>query len=178
MGTKEGWTPIQIAKSAWASTRLQEPYAVTLEPGQYGSLEIKFHTLAQVIDMAVIADLGPSEGSRDLPDQARAWMFSLGLAPLNAIDRATRSLSRDHNLGILAGWFNSGNGLPGPSWNPNIKSRFKLFLGHPSLLNSFLCWLIRYLGAHETIDGRIDSHSERVINLCRELQGQSPVRRF
>lgn len=177
MSTKEGWTPIEIYKSAWARIRLQDPYAITLEPGQYGSMQIKFHTLGEVLDMAVTADLGPSE-SRDIPSQVGAWMFALKIAPIGAIDRATRQLPCDHNLNILAGWFNGGHGLPGPSWDGKVKSTLRYHLGHPSILNRFLRWLIRYLGVHSTIDGRIDRNCERVINVCRELRDELPVRRF
>ena len=174
----EGWTVIEVAKSAWASTRLQEPWAITLEPGQYRSLEIKFHTLAQVLDMAMSADLGPSE-SRSLPWQVSTWMFSLGLAPLDTIDRATRSLSREQNLDILAGWFNGGGGLPAQEPEPGKHGeRTRLNLGHPALLTQFLRWVIRYWALHETVDGRVDRDCERMINLARELQDEAPVRRY
>ena len=176
----EGYTVIEISKSAWASTRLQEPWAITLGPGRWGGMEIKFHTLGQVLGMVIAADLGPS-ASRNIPGQVNTWITTLGLAPVNAIGQATKSLSQDQNLDILAVWFNGGAGLPSPSTRPESKhtnTKVRLYLGHPALLNQFLRWLIRYLGAHETVDGRVDRDCERVINVCRECQDKSPVRRY
>lgn len=176
----KGWTPIQIAKSSWAKDNLQEPWAITLELGQWGVMETKFHTLAQVLDMAAITNLGP-ENVYTIPAQVSTWMGMLNLAPVSILTQATKSLSREQNMDILGGWFNGGNGLPSPSDQPGsarANSRIRLNLGHPALLNQFLCWLIRYLGAHETTDGRVFPNCERVINLCREIQGKSPVRRF
>ena len=176
----KGWTPIQVAKSAWASTRLQDNWAITLEPGQWGSLEFRLHTLGQVLDMAMSADLGPSE-VHTIPKQVGAWMGMLKLAPVSALVKATKSLDREQNLDILGGWFNGGNGLPAPGDRPGSareNSMIRLSLGHPALLNQFLRWLVQYLGAHETVDGRIDRDCERVINVCRECQNKAPVRRF
>jgi len=180
MSENKGWTVVEVSKSAWASTRLQEPWAITLEPGRHGSIEIKFHTLSQVLDMVITADLGP-EHVYTIPAQVDTWMSMLNLAPVSALTQATKSLSREQNMDILGGWFNGGNGLPSPSTQPGSareNAKIRLNLGHPALLNQFLCWLIRYLGAHDTTDGRVFPDCERVINLCREIQGQSPVRRF
>ena len=180
MSENKGWTVVQVAKSAWAMERLQEPWAITLETGQYGNLELRFHTLGQVLDMAMAADLGP-EHVYTIPAQVDTWMSELNLAPMSVLTQATKSLPREQNMDILGGWFNGGNGLPSPSDHPGsarANTRIRLNLGHPSLLNQFLCWLIRYLGAHETVDGRIFPDCERVINVCREIQGKSPVRRF
>jgi len=180
MSENKGWTVIEVSKSAWASTRLQEPWAVTLETGQYGNMEIKFHTLSWVLAQAIEQALGP-EHVYTIPGQVDTWMSILNLASVSALMQATRSLSQDQNLDVLGGWFNGGNGLPSPSTQPGSareNARIRLNLGHPSLLNQFLCWLIRYLGAHETTDGRVFPDCERVINLCREIQGRSPVRRF
>lgn len=176
----KSYTVIEISKSAWASTRLQEPWAITLGPGRWDGMEIKFHALSQVLDMVIAADLGPS-ASRDIPGQVNAWMTTLGLASVSTIGQATKHLSRDQNLDILGNWFNGGAGLPSPSTQPgskHINARVRLNLGHPALLNQFLRWLIRYLGAHEAVDGRVDRDCERVINVCRECQDKSPVRRF
>ena len=176
----KGWTPVQVAKSAWASTKLREPWAITLGSEHWGAREIKFHTLSQVLDMAVSADLGP-EHVFTIPAQVNTWMGTLGLAPVSALKRATKHLSQEDNMDILGNWFNGGNGLPSPSDQPGSardNARIRLYLGHPSLLNQFLRWLIRYLGAHETVDGRVDRDCERVINLCHELQDKPPVRRY
>jgi len=176
----KGWTPLQIAGSNWAKEHLHEPWAVTLEPGQHGNLELKLHTLGQVIDMAMTVNLTP-EHVYTIPAQVDTWMSELNLAPMSAITQATKSLPQEQNMDILGGWFNGGNGLPSPSDRPGsarANARIRLNLGHPGLLNQFLRWLIKYLGAHESIDGRIFPDCERVINLCREIQGRSPVRRF
>jgi len=181
MTENKGWTVIEVSKSAWAMTRLQEPWAITLAPRQWGMRwEIATHTLGQVIDLAVAADLGASP-ARDIPGQVGVWMFTLGLAPISAIGKATKSLSRDQNLDILGGWFNGGNGLPSPSDQPGSareNAKIRLNLGHPSILNQFLRWLIRYLGTHESVDGRIDQGCGEIISLCRRLQGKPNVRRF
>ena len=170
--TDKGYTVSEVRESTWASTRLNEPWAVYSSRGDLSIL-----TLSQVLELAGSYELGREPAGRDLPDQVQKWMKhpTLALASIYALEKATLSLSRDQRLNMLTRWFNSGGGLPAESRKPGKKGT-KLSLGHPALFNQFLRWVVRYLALHESIDGRVDRDCERMINLARELQDKAPVR--
>ena len=176
--TDKGWTITEVRESTWAKKRLRELTAFEITPGDYGP-EIKGVTLDGLLTRADEAGLGPSESHRDLPSQVAEWRRDLGLPGTYALEKATRQLSPDDRLDLLSSWFNGAGGLPRPKTGPgHLGDRVRPYLGHPSLLNQFILWLISYLGAHETVDGRIYPDCQRVIDVCREIQGESPVRRF
>ena len=178
----KGWTVIEVAKSAWASTRLNEPWAVEMiypdfPPKEYPHLQVL--ALREILDRAEEKGLEPSEHQVNLPQQVGAWMTALGLASLYTLEKATLSLSRNQRLDMLSRWFNGGGGLPAQGPEPGKHGeQTRLNLGHPAIFNQFLRWLIRYLALHESVDGRVDRDCERVINLCHEIQDKAPVRRY
>lgn len=176
--TDKGWTITEVRESTWAKKRLRELTAFEIAPGDYGP-EIEGVTLDELLTRADETGLGPSESRRDLPGQVAEWRRALGLPGTYALEKATRSLGGDQRLKLLSSWFNGAGSLPRPKTGAGrLGDRVRLYLGHPSLLNQFILWVISYLGVHETVDGRVYPDCERVINVCREIQGESPSRRF
>lgn len=177
MSVEEGWTVEEIQESKWAYEKLDEPWGVTLETGQWG-LVLKVYTLSQVLARALAAGLGPRQ-VYTLRAQVDTWAGTLNLADISVLAEATKSLSGDQRLDTLGRWFNSGGGLPAQGPEPGKHGeQTRLNLGHPALLNQFIRWVIRYLALHESVDGRVDRDCERMINLARELQDKAPVRRY
>lgn len=116
----------------------------------------------------------PVQGKASLRTVGK-WIKELGLVSIYKLEQATKCLSRNQRLSMLASWFNGGAGLPVP---PGRVQEAKLYLGHPALLEAFLQWVIRYLAAHDTVDGRISAHSAQLINTARGIEGKTPVRRY
>ncbi len=174
------WNPQNALEWAWIKSNLKKPYGLTIEPVEsYGANYPKLVvlTLEQVITRIQKAiHLGPMQ-SRTIPNAINEWMHQLNIASVHCLSDATKRLPRDLKLTILSDWFNGGNGLPR---NPK-RETVRLNLTHPALLNEFLNWVRDYLCLHNTIDGRINTDNEQLINAARATAFPDPlppVRRF
>jgi hypothetical protein len=176
--TTKGFTINEVRESTWGEHRLSEVTAFEIIEGEYGP-EINGITLDELLDKVDRAKLRPSETRSTLPDQIGEWRRALGLPGVYALEKATKQLSGESRLNLVSSWFNGAGGLPRPKTGPgHLRDRVSLYLGHPSLLNEFILWLISYLGVHTSVDARVFPDCERVINVCRGIRGESPVIRY
>ena len=175
-----GFTVQQVRQSSWFLQHRLEPYGVQI--GQnlwHDDLKgLNVLTVEQVISLAVDAGLQPPDrDDLNIPQTVNRWMAALDICSIHELERATSSLRKEDRLEILGHWFN----VNASGALPRRKERGKVFrynLGHPSLLNNFLTWLISYLALHDDVDGRIGKEQEQFINCARQLYGKEPVRRY